>query len=674
MFEKHLKSRSAEISSAISLLFSQKTNATPEVSELQGRVAHLLSVEKSHVNELEKSRLEKEQLEERLESASMRYMVAEKKLDRAKSMTVAKLERQALAGGRSDSGSGLGGSVEAQGPGKNDVSNGQLENSEMLAEAEEARKEAVAASAKQKDQLGKLEAENEKLTSQLTALNVKFSHLSDDDYARTDLFKHLKSQHEDVIKRINDLEATNVQLREEAAKLQAERTAYRVQLENESQVAVSEKEAQLAKAESDLARIRTGRDELNADLQMRKAAQDQDRASISQVKQLALAREERVKALESEVERLRMHAGQSDCLAVPDGSLAELSIEDLRTKYSNLDRQYVMLGEELTSMGTAYKRASAAASQKINDASALEEKVHRLGAEKSKADQKYFAAMKAKEAREQEVRTFRAQNSKSSDIVSQLKDAEASTRALVANLEKHLVEAKDALNNMTKQHRTSQQQLVEKNITTDGLKAQVEELKKALSAKDTTTSALSSSHRRAEVEVEELKVKLEETKKSLETWKTKGLGNQSGEYEMLRVSPSSREASYCKANNHRTSPYVPSAERTSKTLPSKLAVTFSVRIVLKNGSNLGCANAPIATKPLVKMTTCESLFKKAIPPKTLSCTPCMINLTSISVTLSSYISLVCVCTAQRPTNQSIQCFFFKKDDPPFPPTIIFFPT
>ncbi|MCJ1256646.1 E3 ubiquitin-protein ligase bre1 [Lignoscripta atroalba] len=534
MFEKHLKSRSAEISSAISLLFSQKTNATPEVSELQGRVAHLLSVEKSHVNELEKSRLEKEQLEERLESASMRYMVAEKKLDRAKSMTVAKLERQALAGGRSDSGSGLGGSVEAQGPGKNDVSNGQLENSEMLAEAEEARKEAVAASAKQKDQLGKLEAENEKLTSQLTALNVKFSHLSDDDYARTDLFKHLKSQHEDVIKRINDLEATNVQLREEAAKLQAERTAYRVQLENESQVAVSEKEAQLAKAESDLARIRTGRDELNADLQMRKAAQDQDRASISQVKQLALAREERVKALESEVERLRMHAGQSDCLAVPDGSLAELSIEDLRTKYSNLDRQYVMLGEELTSMGTAYKRASAAASQKINDASALEEKVHRLGAEKSKADQKYFAAMKAKEAREQEVRTFRAQNSKSSDIVSQLKDAEASTRALVANLEKHLVEAKDALNNMTKQHRTSQQQLVEKNITTDGLKAQVEELKKALSAKDTTTSALSSSHRRAEVEVEELKVKLEETKKSLETWKTKGLGNQSGEYEMLR--------------------------------------------------------------------------------------------------------------------------------------------
>ena len=489
------------------------------------------------MNELEKSRLEKEQLEERLESASMRYMVAEKKLDRAKSLTVAKLERQALASGRYDTGSGLSSSgVDGQGGGKNDLSNGLTENGETLAEVEEARKEAVAASAKQKEQLERIEAENEKLISQLTALNVKYSHLSDDDYARSDLFKYLKSQHEDVIKRINDLEAINVQLREEAAKLQAERTAYRIQLETESQAAVSEKDAQLARAESDLARIRTARDELSADIQMRKVSQDQDRASSNQTKQLAAAREDRIKALESEAERLRVHAGQLDCLAISDEGLAQLPIDELRTKYSNLNRQYAMLGQELSSMGTAYKRASAQASQKINDTVTLEEKVHRLGAEKSKADQKYFAAMKAKEAREQEARTFRVQNSKSSEIVSQLKDAEVSTRALVVNLEKHLAETKEALNNTTKHHRTCQQQVAEKSIATEGLKAQVEELKRTISAKDTSTSTLSAVHRRAEVELEELKVKLEETKKSLEMWKSKGLGNQSGEYEMLRVS------------------------------------------------------------------------------------------------------------------------------------------
>lgn len=536
-FEEHLKLRSSEISSAISQLFSKSAAPSPDISELQGRIAHLLSREKAHITELEKSRLEKEQLEERLESASLRYMVAEKKLERAKSASVAKLERQAIAGGR-ESGSGLGGAVE--GSGKKDPSdgpNGVDESANGAAEAAEvARKEAVAVSIKQKEQLEKLEAENEKLTAQLTTLNVKISRLSDDDCARTDLFKQLRSQHEDVIKRINNLEATNNQLREEAEKLQAERTAYRVQMENESQVALGEKEAQLRRAESDLARIRTGRDELIADNQIRKAAQDQERGSVNQVRELAAARAERISALESEIERLKIELGQSDSGSAPHTDLDNLSAEELRTKYQNLERQYSMLEKEVPSMGAAWKKASTLASQKISDLSALEDKVVRLGAEKSKADQKYFAAMKAKEARDQEVRTLRAQNSKSSDIVSQLKDAEASTRALVINLEKQLAESKEALSNMSNQSRTSQQQLVERTTALEGSRAQVEELKKLLTAKDASLSTVSSSHRKAEVEIEELRVRLDETKQSLKGWKNKSLANEGSEETALRVS------------------------------------------------------------------------------------------------------------------------------------------
>ena len=536
-FEEHLKLRSSEISSTISQLFSKSVAPSSEISELQGRIAQLLSREKVHITELEKSRSEKEQLEERLENASMRYMVAEKKLERAKSATVAKLERQAIAGGR-DSGGGLGGGAE--GSGKKDPSdgpNGVDESNDGAAEAAEvARKEAVAASIKQKEQLEKLEVENEKLTAQLTTLNVKMSRLSDDDCARTDLFKQLKSQHEDVIKRINNLEATNNQLREEAEKLHAERTACRVQMESESQVALGEKEAQLTRAENDLARIRTGRDELIADNQMRKAAQDQERGSVNQVRELAAARAERIGALESEIERLKIEFGQVDSASVPQTDLDNLSAEELRTKYQNLERQYSMLEKEVPSMGSAWKKASTLASQKISDLSALEDKVVRLGAEKSKADQKYFAAMKAKEARDQEVRTLRAQNSKSSDIVSQLKDAEASTRALVINLEKQLAESKEALTNMSNQSRTSQQQLLERSTALEGSKAQVEELKKMLTSKDSSLSTISSSHRKAEVEIEELKVRLDETKQSLKGWKNKSLANEGSEETALRVS------------------------------------------------------------------------------------------------------------------------------------------
>ena len=497
-------------------------------------MARLLEAEKGHIVELERSRLEKEKLVERLEDASLRYMIAEKKLDRSKSATVAKLERQAIAGGASNTGSGLGGTGQ-------EATNGQTEakadNGEELIEAEEARKVAVAASAKQKAQLESLEAENEKLTAQITTLNTKFSHLSDDDYSRTDLFKHLKSQHEDVIKRINHLEATNVQLREEAEKLQAERTAYRVQLEKESEMAIAEREAQLAQAESDLARIRTGRDELMADVQMRKTAQAQERTSVEQVRELAGAKEERIKALELEIARLRLQVGEVERPASPTSSIDGFSTEELRTRYSSLEKKYSDLNNELQSMLTAFKKTSALASQKIQNITVLEEKSMRLSAEKSRADQKYFAAMKAKEAREQEVRTLRAQNSKSSEMVSSLKESEAANRALQVNLEKQIAEVKESLISLETKHRASQQQISEKNILLEGFKAQVDDLKKSLEAKDASSSSTAIAFRRAEVEIETLKVRLEETRRSMESWKAKGLGNQSGEYEMLRVSP-----------------------------------------------------------------------------------------------------------------------------------------
>ena len=535
-FQKHLQSRSSEIASAISQLFARSTAPSPETAQLQGRIASLLASEKGHVTALEKSRLEQEQLLQRLEAASTRYILAERKVDRAKSVTVAKLERQATSGGRSEGSSGLGGGMEVSIDDQKEAGKGRAGNGDGFFDTERARKEAVAALAKLKEQCDLLEADNEKLTAQLTALNNRLSHLSDEDYSQTELFKQLRSQHEDVIKRINHLEATNIQLREEAERLQKERTSYRIQLETESQTAIAEKEAQLAHAEHDLARIRSARDELLADLSIRKATQNQERASINQIKELTSAREERVRALESEVERLLVQSRQPNSPPSPDSNVGNISPTDLPNKYFSLERQHGMLKDELESMNTAYKKITALASQKVENFSALEEKITRLSAEKAKADQKYFATMKAKEAREQEVRSLRASSSKSSEMVSTLKDAEAASRAALVNHEKELTEFKASHANINNQYRICQQQLSEEKIVVESLKAQVEELKKSLVSKDSSASALASAHRKAEVEVEMLKVRIEETQRSLESWKRKGLGNQSEEYEMLRVS------------------------------------------------------------------------------------------------------------------------------------------
>ena len=533
VFQMHLNSRSNDISIAISQLFKQATAAAPEVIQLQGRVTELLATEKSHIVELEKSRLEKDKLEQRLEDASLRYMLAEKKLDRSKSATVAKLEKQVIAGGRNDAGSGLvGGNQDST----NGLTDPKIDSGEELLEAEEARKVAVVESAKRKEQLESLEVENAKLTTQMTNLNNKLSHLTDDDFSRTDLFKQLKSQHDDVIKTINDLAATNIQLREQAQKEHYERTSFRVQLEKENHVALAEKETQIAQLEADLARVRSGRDELIADQTMRKNAQSQERAAIDQVRELANAKEDRIKALESEIARLKVQNNAPGGPATPPRSLDGLSQEELQNRFANLEKQYSLLTNELQSMESAFKKTSTVAQQKLTSVSALEEKTIRVSAEKSRADQKYFAAMKAKEAREQEVRTLRAQNSKSSEMVSSLKESEAANRALQVNMEKQVTEGKELLVTLETKCRTSQQQVNEKNILLEGLKTQIEELKKNLDTKDTSAIASSVALRKVEIEVEALKVRLGETKKSLESWKSKGLGNQSGEYEMLRVS------------------------------------------------------------------------------------------------------------------------------------------
>ncbi|KAI9762349.1 MAG: prephenate dehydratase [Chaenotheca gracillima] len=535
-FENHLKSRSEDIRSIASQLIARiPLSKSSDVAELQTRISKMLAIEKGHVVEIDRLQTEKDRVEERLENASWRFMMAEKKLDRAKSATVAKLERQAIFGGGNDAGSGIGG---GEGPGAvkregSEVVNGTTEPVEANLDIEIRRKEAVAVSEKRMAQIEKLETENEGLTNQVATLTSKTTHLSDDDYARSELFKHMKSQYEDVIKRINNLEATNIQLREEAEKMQAERAACRNQIEAEVQAPLGELENQLARAETDLARIRAARDELGADLAVKKATQDQEHNSYNMIKELASAREDRIKALESEIERLQLQHGSSKIETTED--LEKLPVEDLRKKLQHLEQEYLMISNELPSMGAAWKKASALASKKVMESAALDEKIGRLQAEKAKADQKYFATMKLKESREVEVKTLRAQNSKSAEIVAQLKDVEASTRTLLVNVERQLAETKEALSAMTNQNRNLQQQITQCNITTNGFKTQINQLNETLKSKDASQASAAKAQRQSESEAEQLRVRLQETEKSLDSWRNKASGNQSEEFEMLRT-------------------------------------------------------------------------------------------------------------------------------------------
>jgi E3 ubiquitin-protein ligase BRE1 len=574
-FESHLKSRSSKIKAAIKDVFGRLPAAEPEVRSLQERLSALLATEKAHVIESQRIIGERDQLSERLEQASYRYLLAEKKLDRAKSAQVQKLERQATMGGTSESSS----SSEKKSA-KNEVAetNGGVDSA-VHAAAETARREALAASEKRKLQTEQLEAENKQLTEELTSTKVRITSLSDDDYAKTDLYKLLKSQHEDVIKRVNDLEATNMQLREEAQKLQAERTSYRNNMEEEAQTNTTDLESQLARAESDLARIRNARDELSAELSVRKGSQEQSQVASESIKELAAARETRITALESEVERLKLQIGESTA-ASTDEALQGMSIEELRSKLKTLENQHLLLNNELPSMEAAWKKTKSLAERKVSEITEWEEQRTRINAEKAKADQKYFAAMKAKEARENELRTLKAQNAKSSEIVTQLKDAENNSRSLIINLEKQISESKESLTSLSQQNRTMQQKLSEGNITLEKLRTQITDMKKLVVSKDAASSAAASAKRQAEVELEEVKVRLEDTKRALDNMKRKGSGRES-ESDDWRVSAAVPHSIYHQLIKSRKSPSVLFAILIYATPSSNCAATLSVKAVCR---------------------------------------------------------------------------------------------
>lgn len=520
----------------MSEIFSNIAAPVPEdVEALRSSLTVLLASQKEHVVKFERLLAEKEDLSERLQIASLRYLKAEKRLDRAKSSAVAKLEQQAYAGAGNSAGSGLGG-AENGFVTRLDKANGIQEAENKSEESQLAYKEAASTVAKQKEQLDALLAENRTLTEQLTCATTRLTNLSDDDYARTELFKNFKSQHEEVIKRINHLEATNIQLREEAERLQAERTAYRTQIENEADGLTGDIESQLQRVEADLTRIRSVRDELVADLSMRKASQDQEREAMNHMKELVGVKDDRITSLESEGQRLRAELESRSGEPTQNHELEDLSIKELRQKYVTLEQSFASVNNELPAMEKAYKRSMALASKKVMDFTALEEKVAILIAEKAKADQKYFAARKDMDTRIGEVRTLRSQNAKSSEIITQLKEVEASNRVLLTNLEKQLSDMRQANSAVMAENKKLEGSSSEANSKLETLGGQVSELTALLRTKDTVCLTAKQQVHSLEVSIEQLRARFEEVQKEKQSWKAKSLSNQSEEEDMLRVS------------------------------------------------------------------------------------------------------------------------------------------
>lgn len=529
LFQNHLTKKGSTIKSTVESLLkcitAHKGDVKPEVADLESKLKSLLAKQKEDQVQLEGLIQKKDELSASLDAAILRAVKAEKKLDRAKSAQVQKLEQQAMGQATSHAAPAVDEKKNGDEPSQ---SNGHDEGLQLKFE------EAAAAEIKLKEQLDAAMSEIKALKDENSSLKMRRDSVTDEDYVRTDAFKSFKNQNEDLIKRVNDLEATNKQLRHEAEKLQAERSAFRAQLEAEAQAITEDLETQLSAKESDLTRIRTARDELLADLGQRKSAMDQERTSIESMKETILSKEDRIRSLQMELERLRPEADVK--MTDPDPELESLTLEELREKYRKVTAENLSIKQELPAIETAYKRAMTISQKKVMDQVAAEERMAILIQEKSKADQKYFAARKDADIRNNEIKTLRQQNGKSSEIIAALKEHDTQARTLISNLEKQATDLKQSNIAVLDESRTLKASTADAMRRAEQVKSQIAELQNLVKSKDTTAVAAKEQANLYQVEVEKLKKRVDSVQKERDTWKKKSLSNISEDEEMLRVS------------------------------------------------------------------------------------------------------------------------------------------
>ncbi|ROW12076.1 hypothetical protein VMCG_00475 [Cytospora schulzeri] len=528
-FQTHLAGKGNAIQTIIKPLFerlaSQRGDVKPELAEMESKIKYLLATQKEYKVQLEGLAQKKEELSVNLDAAMLRVVKAEKRLDRAKSAQVQKLEQQAFASSTSRSASNAGENGKDTGN-ETGETNGHDEGLHLK------YKEAVAEMTKQKEQLDTAISEIKSLKEENSSLKIRRDSVTDEDFVRTDVFKAFKNQNEDLIKRINDLEATNKQLRHEAERLQAERTSFRSQLEHEAQDVTSELEEQIQSKEADLTRVRSQRDELLAEKGILKASQEQERSSFENLKELVGAKDDRIAALEMEVERLRPSADAT--MSEPRPDLESITVEELRAKFLKLEKDFKSIVQELPSMEKAYRRSVAISQKKVMDQNAAEERIAILTQEKSKADQKYFAARKDADIRNNEIRTLRQQNGKSSEIIASLKEHDTQARTLVSNLEKQLTDLQRSNTATMEENRGLKVSSNEAIKRAEHVKSQIADLQNLVKTKDTVAVDKLEQANRHETEAERLKVRLEHVQKDRDTWKKKALGKVSEEEDVLR--------------------------------------------------------------------------------------------------------------------------------------------
>lgn len=261
------------------------------------------------------------------------------------------------------------------------------------------------------DTLEKNESQIKSLDTEILNLKNKLLNLSDIDLSKSLIYQNLLSQNSTLTTELNESKYESKKLKESLSNLESNLTHNQQELENKLKQELLTSNNYIEKLESDLNRIRSDRDELNSRLSILKNEKGKSEL-IEEFKKLNSIYEK--KLLDSE-NNLKTNLNSD--------------IENSTNK---------ILINELKQLEEAFKETRNIANSKLNKIYESDSLINKLSIEKDKADEKYFSAMRAKDALHSENKILTTNMSKQSELINNLKSIEKELRKKCDLLEKEL--------------------------------------------------------------------------------------------------------------------------------------------------------------------------------------------------------------------------------------------
>ncbi|GME74392.1 unnamed protein product [Ambrosiozyma monospora] len=246
-----------------------------------------------------------------------------------------------------------------------------------------------------KVEIDELKAKNSELTSQLTeklnlmhkletkllTLQNNFSNLTEADLLKSSIYQALVKKNTELSSELSKLKYESSKIEAQFLEFESNQTKNETKLREKLTDELNANNNYVSKIENDLNRVRSDRDELQSKYSILKAEKGKSELT-AEYKKLNETLEKRIQELEARVEG-NLTVDESDS-----------SPKDMET----LMKHNKLLSLELKQLEEAFKSARQTASAKLSKYADSEHYINKLTIEKNKADQKYFQAMRSKDA------------------------------------------------------------------------------------------------------------------------------------------------------------------------------------------------------------------------------------------------------------------------------------